>query len=181
MSDAEGLVFLGVFWGMFAVLALAGIHWTRRRIMRDIPEMSFLLTAEDRQAMLFLVERDVDTSKWHDYALDIFVIAMALVAPRLCARFQYVPTLLHGALIIPLLIPIGCVADYYVKRRRIRRYVRRKLVELGIPVCVGCGYDLRGQTTPRCPECGRPFDPAAFKAPALTSDGSPQASSQDSS
>ncbi len=25
--------------------------------------------------------------------------------------------------------------------------------------CRTCGYDLRGQTQPRCPECGRHFDP----------------------
>ena len=25
--------------------------------------------------------------------------------------------------------------------------------------CLGCGYDLRGLPEPRCPECGRPFDP----------------------
>lgn len=27
-------------------------------------------------------------------------------------------------------------------------------------ICKGCGYDLRGQTEPRCPECGTPFDDA---------------------
>jgi len=26
------------------------------------------------------------------------------------------------------------------------------------PVCRKCGYDLRGQIAPRCPECGEPFD-----------------------
>ncbi len=26
--------------------------------------------------------------------------------------------------------------------------------------CLGCGYSLRGLAEPRCPECGRPFDPA---------------------
>lgn len=26
--------------------------------------------------------------------------------------------------------------------------------------CLGCGYNLRGLETPRCPECGRAFDPA---------------------
>jgi hypothetical protein len=26
--------------------------------------------------------------------------------------------------------------------------------------CIGCGYPLRGLHEPRCPECGRPFDPA---------------------
>ena len=25
--------------------------------------------------------------------------------------------------------------------------------------CKGCGYSLRALTLPRCPECGRPFDP----------------------
>jgi hypothetical protein len=25
-------------------------------------------------------------------------------------------------------------------------------------LCVKCGYDLRGQTEPRCPECNTPFD-----------------------
>lgn len=28
--------------------------------------------------------------------------------------------------------------------------------------CIGCGYLLYGLPEPRCPECGRPFDPAAF-------------------
>lgn len=25
--------------------------------------------------------------------------------------------------------------------------------------CLGCGYELVGQEDPRCPECGREFDP----------------------
>ena len=25
--------------------------------------------------------------------------------------------------------------------------------------CLGCSYNLRGLPEPRCPECGRPFDP----------------------
>src|SRR5436309_4826849 len=28
-----------------------------------------------------------------------------------------------------------------------------------IGLCLGCGYALRGLPTPRCPECGREFDP----------------------
>ena len=28
------------------------------------------------------------------------------------------------------------------------------------PQCQKCGYSLRGLTTPRCPECGKAFDPA---------------------
>ena len=30
----------------------------------------------------------------------------------------------------------------------------------GTPRCLTCGYQLAGLAEPRCPECGRPFDPA---------------------
>ncbi len=45
----------------------------------------------------------------------------------------------------------------YLRRNATHRFLRQRLLELRIPVCQGCGYDLRGQTTPRCPECGRGF------------------------
>src|SRR5881227_2425125 len=32
--------------------------------------------------------------------------------------------------------------------------------EQHLGTCWECGYSLRGLLTPRCPECGRPFDPA---------------------
>ncbi len=43
-------------------------------------------------------------------------------------------------------------------RTRIRRNFRQELVRDGFPICVPCGYDLRGLAEPRCPECGAPFD-----------------------
>jgi hypothetical protein len=44
-------------------------------------------------------------------------------------------------------------------RKRTRRRIRESLVSLGYAVCLQCGYDLRGLTENRCPECGTPFDP----------------------
>jgi len=41
----------------------------------------------------------------------------------------------------------------------IRRSLRRTLVNRGVPICIPCGYDLRGQDKAACPECGAPFDP----------------------
>ncbi len=43
-------------------------------------------------------------------------------------------------------------------RPTFRQSLREQLVEAGIAVCLKCGYDLRGQTEPRCPECGTTFD-----------------------
>jgi hypothetical protein len=45
-------------------------------------------------------------------------------------------------------------------RGPLQRSLREQLLTRGVPICVECGYDLRGQTTPRCPECGSPCDAA---------------------
>lgn len=45
----------------------------------------------------------------------------------------------------------------WLHRRGAARWLRVKLVEEGVPVCVECGYLLRGLSpgAERCPECGR--------------------------
>ena len=43
--------------------------------------------------------------------------------------------------------------------RHFDRALRKELAQRGCPICLHCGYDLQGQTIPRCPECGQPFDP----------------------
>ncbi|MCP4246960.1 MAG: hypothetical protein GY778_07910 [bacterium] len=39
-------------------------------------------------------------------------------------------------------------------RRTIRRSLWRTLMDQGIPCCTSCGYDLSGNTSGACPECG---------------------------
>ncbi len=46
---------------------------------------------------------------------------------------------------------------------RIRRELRQQLIDAGFAICGPCGYDLRGLTEPRCPECGAPFDERLLK------------------
>ena len=50
-----------------------------------------------------------------------------------------------------------------LRLRRMRRELRVELQKRGVPICIPCGYDLRGQSEARCPECGKPFDPALLK------------------
>ena len=49
------------------------------------------------------------------------------------------------------------LAPAWLYRNLARKKLRQYLVGQGYKVCLGCGYDLRGQTEARCPECGRPF------------------------
>ena len=61
----------------------------------------------------------------------------------------------YGTCRIPLWIPAFMFgSSFLIVTRPIRR--RRKRERLGL--CLQCGYNLRGLTEPRCPECNTPFD-----------------------
>ncbi len=63
-----------------------------------------------------------------------------------------------GGILVGFTWVSGMVVLTWFWRHRCQRFLRQKLVASGIPICLKCGYDLRGQTEPRCPECGTPFD-----------------------
>ncbi len=48
------------------------------------------------------------------------------------------------------------VIDFWF-RRPMRKFIRLEMLDRGYAICVECGYDLRGQHEPRCPECGAHF------------------------
>ena len=43
-----------------------------------------------------------------------------------------------------------------IPRHGIRMSLRKQLIESGIRVCMNCGYQLEGNTSGICPECGNP-------------------------
>jgi hypothetical protein len=93
-----------------------------------------------------------------------FGVSVAIAATGLARRYlPFLPTGATSISIFGLLIAVYYVVIGIVFHRRLRTLVRKRLLELGIPICVHCGYDLRGQIEPRCPECGRAFDPEHIK------------------
>jgi hypothetical protein len=66
--------------------------------------------------------------------------------------------LFHGFTAACVLLGV-VVIPYSIWAHRFRRSLRRSLIAAGVPVCLHCCYDVRGQTEPRCPECGREFSP----------------------
>jgi uncharacterized paraquat-inducible protein A len=87
----------------------------------------------------------------------IIVLAFHFAMPALR---PYVAPLIATVVLSFLLGAGGGVGYQYLWRAPIQAAVREQLVAQGIPVCVKCGYDLRGQTEPRCPECGAAFEGA---------------------
>ena len=48
----------------------------------------------------------------------------------------------------------GGLAMRWYWRHRYRRFLRERLNASGIPICMKCGYDLTGNESGVCPECG---------------------------
>ena len=47
--------------------------------------------------------------------------------------------------------------------KRLKARMQHRLEDADFLLCLECGYDLRGQATRRCPECGTPFQPADLR------------------
>ncbi len=55
----------------------------------------------------------------------------------------------------------GVAAMTWYWRHRYRRFLRKRLNAAGIPICIKCGYDLTGNESGACPECGTRFGKGA--------------------
>ena len=49
-----------------------------------------------------------------------------------------------------------CILITWTVRRGITRNLREELNRRGFPTCVKCSYDLTGNVSGTCPECGKP-------------------------
>lgn len=91
-------------------------------------------------------------------AIGLAIVAMGAVAPML-ARLTHAPPAVWEYAIAATLGVLLTYAALYLFRRVARRQLRLYLNARGIRVCMGCGYNLRGVAGPRCPECGRAYEP----------------------
>lgn len=116
-------------------------------------------------------EATVDKRTWYFVRLTritlliVFFLAVALCyrwAPQLLPRDLLTTFFLRQGVAIAVFCLALLIASLLTRRRRAQE-LRKLLCEQGIPICIHCGYDLRGQTDPRCPECGRAFDPRLLR------------------
>jgi hypothetical protein len=62
-----------------------------------------------------------------------------------------------AATFFPLLsVPVPILLLIYMRKLELKQQSRE-------PTCERCGYSLTGLTRPRCPECGKAFDPSVLK------------------
>ncbi len=128
------------------------------------PETRRFPTNADAQQALADWNRQLYRMPGFWLALAAYTAAVAATAFLLALTLRLwipMPTTPAGRMILviaagPILGACIWLGATWIVRRRYLRFLRRRLVTLGVPICLACGYDLRGQELPRCPECGRP-------------------------
>jgi len=119
---------------------------------------------EQRKAAVGEIEREAGNPISFGYWLAVVIIGGAVITINVFIKrwllVLNVPdtaaTLIHWTLLI---VCFGVILRW-LHRWGAASDLRQKLLKFGVPVCLKCGYALRGLPVEigRCPECGRPFD-----------------------
>ena len=116
---------------------------------RILPELTLIDPGSQRVRML---QRAVNNPRTGVTAFLSVILATALFVlwDKLVASVS--PG--WGLLMMLLLYIIIFGAVLWFMRQDIRRRLRAQLAANGIPICVPCGYNLTGNESGVCPECG---------------------------
>lgn len=118
-----------------------------------LPELrQFKDKTQRRDALRIATQRMYAT--WQPYAV---VVAWFIVTRTLDRYIASLPRPVEiGSILLTNMLAVWMM--FYALASRIRRSLRLQLKQLGEPICVSCGYDIRGQTNQRCSECGSPIE-----------------------
>lgn len=144
------------------------------RFYKVYPELALFVDDAERTAILRTCQRRLlRMGRFWAMALlvgllqgVVIIFMQHLVIPLIPTRLP--PPIVAG-LLSGLLGGSFMVLAQFAWRKPIQKMLRTDLVSRGVPVCLHCGYDLRGQTEPRCPECGSSFDPTLMRTPPVRS------------
>ncbi len=148
-----------------------GYHDWIMRIAGVAEDLAILDAPEAREEAMRAVEERVCRNRWYrllDFVCYVacFMLGMDLTFVHtgwMNEVFTWIPRTRElqyglGLGCMMLFASLGFFAPIVLSRARARRFTREYLNLHGMAVCMRCGYDLRGATEPRCPECGKAFE-----------------------
>jgi hypothetical protein len=139
-------------------------HTILHRLIGTSPECMRFPDVATRDQAIRRIALDIRNTWWHTpLGLAACLVLLESLEPLSSVISRAIPIVPWAAAYVLLLVLwvagfSGIV--WVIFRADARHRLREGLVALGVPICLHCGYDLRGQIEPRCPECGRTFDPA---------------------
>lgn len=118
------------------------------------PELRRLATYQERMAALEAIQPHVGVT---GAAMIVGILAGEVAAKGTLALLRAYQG--WASMLVTGTITVLCMAAAFLVlacwyRRRGRRKLRAYLAERGFPICLACGYDLTGNVSGRCPECG---------------------------
>ena len=127
-----------------------------RWFLKDLPETQLFADDEQREKAI----RDLENSgpAWHAILHIIILISALLLFKKFVWYRLPIPPEIESWLfpIFPAFVIIAY--SVYWQRQRAAVFFRNILLQDGVPVCMKCGYCLRGLSSDRCPECGKELD-----------------------
>ena len=125
-----------------------------RFLLHVFPEIARFPTPADAEQAL---KKAMSSRRWWAIGLSFCIVIIYCLALALMFQFMDRSTVYYPFLpgLMMLLVPLFfmTLARWFF-RRPIQRSLREQLAESGIPVCIQCGYDLTGNESGVCPECG---------------------------
>ncbi len=148
-----------------------GRKWSRalflRWSVRDMPELELFESEQQRRQAIQEIEIEsnnpFNAGVWIALVIGIVTVAaVRWVAKRVVPLLDLPPGIDTAVHILIILVTIVVVLRA-LNRWGTARELRAKLLEVGVPVCMYCGYCLRGLAPGArgCPECGRTIDERA--------------------
>lgn len=127
------------------------------------PELQLFESDEQRKRALDEIGKEAGRPAQWTFVLAVVLLAVAVYSVSqatewVCAYFRVSQIELPAKIVTMGLTFL--VTLRWLHRWGSREELRQKLLEYGIPVCMKCGYSLRGLSlsSGRCPECGTAFD-----------------------
>jgi hypothetical protein len=136
-----------------------------RQYLASAPELQLFPTIEARDKAVKEIDDAMTPRGVWGWVKFMLIVTPIMVLPYLLIHWlskhlSPLPSKWSSWLELALAIIVYCIIIYLLIRRDMPPTLRQKLLEAGVPVCLYCGYGLRGlpADTVRCPECGKRFD-----------------------
>jgi len=127
-----------------------------RWALAGVPELQLFQDDDQREAAITELEKQGSVLQGIGHGI-VLLVVLLLFKEFIWFRIPAPQWAEWG--ISPFIPPSVMIAySTFLQRRRASKFFRDRLLKSGVPICIQCGYCLRGIESNKCPECGREIE-----------------------